>query len=203
MDYQGGKYSSMSVSEKEAAADQGARDGVCLDYCQRGDAQVSAAYRQWKSTPDGMRARTGKSFDVDFQESLRPVYKACQTRCNADVAARKPPVTSCEPPGKPTECQATLHYKGKTYTAKSAEAAPRTTAQRLACRRHCKDDDPGVSDAYKTWLASPDGKKAAADREAELEREDALVFAVNACQSACVAGAVLDPSIVTLDCKAR
>jgi hypothetical protein len=93
----GAKYSSRGTGSTRADAEKEAAAGVCLDYCQRGDPEVGQAWKTWKATPDGQRTKTDKSFDVDFQPSLKPIYKRCEATCSANVATKTIAiVTTCE-----------------------------------------------------------------------------------------------------------
>jgi hypothetical protein len=97
MEYGGGKYASRGGGDSKETAKKQAEAGVCLAYCQQGDPVVEDAWKKWKTTPEGQRAKTGKSFDVGFQKPLKVLYERCTARCNADIAAKKTTVTTtCE-----------------------------------------------------------------------------------------------------------
>ncbi len=95
MEYKGGTYSSKGTSnDSREAAKREAEGGVCLDYCQRGDPKVNAAWKKFKATPKGKKSTASKSFELDFQPSLKNVYDTCKRRCRADIATNKVTVTT-------------------------------------------------------------------------------------------------------------
>jgi hypothetical protein len=109
-------------------------------------------------------------------------------------------VACCRSSGGKT-CTATIRYKGKTYEAKSDSSQPQSDATRLACRSHCKTDDPDVETAWRTWKASPEGAKSTRTRDAEMEVRTVLFDGVNRCQGTCVAEMVLNPALASVTCE--
>ena len=95
MEYKGGSYSSKGTSsDSQTAAKRQAEAGVCLDYCQRGDPAVNAAWEKYKATPKGKNSSASKSFDLGFDPSLKHIYDNCKRSCEADIATNKVTVTT-------------------------------------------------------------------------------------------------------------
>lgn len=93
----GGKYSARGDGSTKAEADRSATEGACIDYCQRGDPSVDVAWKAYKATPAGQKSTTTKSFDVDLEPTIVPIFKACTTQCSSNIASKKIVVTTtCE-----------------------------------------------------------------------------------------------------------
>lgn len=77
------RYSSLGTAKTKAEAEQSARSGACMAYCDWGDPSLDAAHKAWKATPAGARSTTERSFEIFVH--LKAEKAACMSHCNAAV----------------------------------------------------------------------------------------------------------------------
>lgn len=189
-DMGGGAVGSRSMNADRKAAAEGAREGVCIAYCEYQDPSVDKAFKAFKKTPKGKKSNTRRSFDVDFQKEIKPVYKKCLSKCERTRAADSIRFSEqCAFPASGKSCTAKIKYKKKKV---SATARGELTALLNACGSFCEKNDKNFKKAYK--------KEKKRDKTVTLGENKKLLPEYQTCRMKCMHQMVKKPKNQDISC---
>jgi hypothetical protein len=186
-----GPMGSRSLNADRNTAEDQAREGVCIGYCEYRDPKVDKAYKAWKATPKGKKSSAGRSFDVDFQAEIKPVYGECVATCNKNRTLGNLDFSEqCGFPASGKVCTAKIKYKKKKV---SRTGDGELGSLMDACGLYCEKNDRSFKKAFKELKSG--------NKTATVAAGGMLLPEFQVCRSECMHAMVKTPANQDISCE--